>query len=71
MVTKRVWYSDTVTTIFVPEGFDANDVINTAYYRYDLLLGRLAQRNNGDAGSASLPAALPAIPKSHRRSHNT
>jgi alanine-glyoxylate transaminase/serine-glyoxylate transaminase/serine-pyruvate transaminase len=39
MVTKRVWYSDTVTTIFVPEGFDANDVIKTAYYRYDLSLG--------------------------------
>ena len=34
-----VWYSDTVTAILVPEGFDANDVIGTAYRRYDLSLG--------------------------------
>lgn len=33
------WYSDTVTAIMVPEGFDANDVIRTAYHRYDLSLG--------------------------------
>ncbi len=33
------WYSDTVTAIVVPEGFDANDVIKTAYHRYDLSLG--------------------------------
>ncbi|MCF8478240.1 MAG: aminotransferase class V-fold PLP-dependent enzyme [Pseudolabrys sp.] len=33
------WYSDTVTAIMVPEGFDANDVIKTAYNRYDLSLG--------------------------------
>ncbi len=32
------WYSDTVTAVMVPEGFDANDVIKTAY-RYDLSLG--------------------------------
>jgi alanine-glyoxylate transaminase/serine-glyoxylate transaminase/serine-pyruvate transaminase len=33
------WFSDTVTAIVVPEGFDANDVISTAYHRYDLSLG--------------------------------
>ncbi|MFA5901891.1 MAG: aminotransferase class V-fold PLP-dependent enzyme [Hyphomicrobium sp.] len=33
------WYSDTVTAVMVPEGFDANDIINTAYHRYDLSLG--------------------------------
>jgi alanine-glyoxylate transaminase / serine-glyoxylate transaminase / serine-pyruvate transaminase len=33
------WHSDTVTAIVVPDGFDANDVIKTAYHRYDLSLG--------------------------------
>jgi alanine-glyoxylate transaminase/serine-glyoxylate transaminase/serine-pyruvate transaminase len=33
------WYSDTVTAIMVPGGFDANDVIRTAYNHYDLSLG--------------------------------
>ena len=33
------WFSDTVTAVVVPEGFDANDVIKTAYSRYDLSLG--------------------------------
>ncbi len=33
------WYSDTVTAILVPEGFDANDVIRTAYDKYNLSLG--------------------------------
>ncbi|MEM6465971.1 MAG: aminotransferase class V-fold PLP-dependent enzyme [Pseudomonadota bacterium] len=33
------WYSDTVTAILVPEGFDANDVIRRAYHTYDLSLG--------------------------------
>ncbi len=33
------WYSDTVTAVVVPEGFNANDVIKTAYHRYDLSLG--------------------------------
>jgi alanine-glyoxylate transaminase / serine-glyoxylate transaminase / serine-pyruvate transaminase len=33
------WHSDTVTAIMVPEGFDANEVIKTAYNRYDLSLG--------------------------------
>ncbi len=31
--------SDTVTAIVVPDGFNANDVIQTAYRRYDLSLG--------------------------------
>jgi len=33
------WYSDTVTAVVVPEGCDANEVIKTAYHRYDLSLG--------------------------------
>jgi len=33
------WYSDTVTAVMVPEGFDANDVIKTAYHSYNLSLG--------------------------------
>jgi alanine-glyoxylate transaminase / serine-glyoxylate transaminase / serine-pyruvate transaminase len=33
------WHSDTVTAVVVPEGFDADDVIRTAYYRYHLSLG--------------------------------
>jgi alanine-glyoxylate transaminase/serine-glyoxylate transaminase/serine-pyruvate transaminase len=33
------WHSDTVSAVVVPEGVDANDVINTAYHRYDLSLG--------------------------------
>ena len=33
------WHSDTVTAIVVPDGFDANAVIGTAYRRYGLSLG--------------------------------
>jgi alanine-glyoxylate transaminase/serine-glyoxylate transaminase/serine-pyruvate transaminase len=33
------WHSDTVSTILVPEGADANEVVRLAYYRYDLSLG--------------------------------
>ena len=33
------WYSDTVTAIMVPNGFDANLVIERAYHRYGLSLG--------------------------------
>jgi alanine-glyoxylate transaminase/serine-glyoxylate transaminase/serine-pyruvate transaminase len=33
------WYSDTVTAVMVPEGFDANEIIKTAYHRYGLSLG--------------------------------
>lgn len=33
------WYSDTVTAIVVPEDFDANDVIRTAYHDFGLSLG--------------------------------
>lgn len=41
------WHSDTVTAVVVPEGFDANDVINAAYFRYDLSLGSGLNRLNG------------------------
>ena len=33
------WNSDTVTAIMVPEGYDANKVIQRAYHRYGLSLG--------------------------------
>ncbi len=33
------WHSDTVTAVMAPEGLDANEVILTAYKRYDLSLG--------------------------------
>lgn len=33
------WYSDTVSAVVVPDGFDANAVIKTAYYAYNLSLG--------------------------------
>jgi hypothetical protein len=41
------WYSDTVTAVVVPEGFDANEVIKAAYYRYDLSLGTGLNKVNG------------------------
>jgi len=33
------WHSDTVTAIKVGEGFDANDVIKSAYYKFNTSLG--------------------------------
>lgn len=33
------WYSDTISAIRVPDGFDANNVVKLAYGRYDLSLG--------------------------------
>jgi alanine-glyoxylate transaminase/serine-glyoxylate transaminase/serine-pyruvate transaminase len=33
------WYSDTVSAILVPEGFNGADVIDRAYRRYNLALG--------------------------------
>lgn len=33
------WYSDTVSAIMVPEGFNGGDVIDVAFRRYDLALG--------------------------------
>jgi alanine-glyoxylate transaminase/serine-glyoxylate transaminase/serine-pyruvate transaminase len=33
------WYSDTVTAIMVPAGFNGADVIDRAYKRYNLALG--------------------------------
>lgn len=34
-----IWHSDTVSAIVVPEGHNANDVIQRAYHRYGLSLG--------------------------------
>ncbi|MEM0943030.1 MAG: aminotransferase class V-fold PLP-dependent enzyme, partial [Pseudomonadota bacterium] len=33
------WYSDTVSAIVIPEGFDSNEVVARAYHRYQLSLG--------------------------------
>ena len=33
------WYSDTVTAIYTPPNHDARDVIEIAYYRYNISLG--------------------------------
>ncbi|HEY7690301.1 MAG TPA: aminotransferase class V-fold PLP-dependent enzyme, partial [Dongiaceae bacterium] len=33
------WYSDTVSAIRVPDGFDGNEVVRNAYDRYNLSLG--------------------------------
>ncbi len=37
--TEPKWYSDTVSAIMVPEGFNGADVISRAYHRYNLALG--------------------------------
>jgi alanine-glyoxylate transaminase/serine-glyoxylate transaminase/serine-pyruvate transaminase len=36
---KPEWYSDTVSAVVVPEGFDAAKVIDRAFRRYNLSLG--------------------------------
>jgi alanine-glyoxylate transaminase/serine-glyoxylate transaminase/serine-pyruvate transaminase len=41
------WHSDTVSAILVPEGFDANDVLKTAYHRYNTSLGTGLNKVNG------------------------
>jgi alanine-glyoxylate transaminase / serine-glyoxylate transaminase / serine-pyruvate transaminase len=33
------WHSDTVTAIYVPKGFNSDDVVKTAYRRYRMSLG--------------------------------
>lgn len=33
------WHSNTVSAIYVPEGIDSNEVVRTAYYRYNVSLG--------------------------------
>jgi|TARA_Y100000294_G_scaffold13603_1_gene12177 alanine-glyoxylate transaminase/serine-glyoxylate transaminase/serine-pyruvate transaminase len=33
------WYSDTISAIMVPEGYDGNEVLKNAYERYNLSLG--------------------------------
>ena len=41
------WYSDTVSAVMVPDGFDANDVIKTAYRNYGLSLALGQGKVNG------------------------
>ena len=39
MQKEAKWYSDTVSAICVPDGFDAKNVLSVAYDRYNLSLG--------------------------------
>ncbi len=41
------WHSDTVSAILVPEGIDANNVLKTAYFRYNTSLGTGLNKLNG------------------------
>lgn len=41
------WHSDTVSAIYVPEGIDANNVLKTAFYRYNTSLGSGLNKLNG------------------------
>jgi alanine-glyoxylate transaminase / serine-glyoxylate transaminase / serine-pyruvate transaminase len=41
------WHSDTVSAILVPEGIDANNVLKTAFYRYNTSLGTGLNKVNG------------------------
>ncbi|HEX5998548.1 MAG TPA: aminotransferase class V-fold PLP-dependent enzyme [Hyphomicrobiaceae bacterium] len=34
------WYSDTVTSVCVPDGFNSDDVVKMAYHRYAMSLGQ-------------------------------
>ena len=61
------WYSDTVSAILVPTGYDARDVIEIAYHRYNLSLGAglsvlqgkaFRIGHLGDHNEASILAAL-------------
>ena len=48
LVAKEAkWHSDTVSAIYVPEGIDANNVLKTAYYRYNTSLGSGLNKLNG------------------------
>lgn len=42
-----VWHSDTVSAIEVPDGIDANNVLKTAFYRYNTSLGTGLNKLNG------------------------
>ena len=64
---KPEWYSDTVSAVVVPEGFDAAKVIDRAFRRYNLSLGaglsKVAGKvfrigHLGDCNDLTLMAAL-------------
>ena len=44
---QRKWHSDTVSAIEVPDGIDANNVLKTAFYRYNTSLGTGLNKLNG------------------------
>lgn len=45
--TEAKWHSDTVSAIQVPDGIDANNVLKTAFYRYNTSLGTGLNKLNG------------------------
>ena len=44
---EKKWHSDTVSAIYVPEGIDGNNVLKTAFYRYNTSLGTGLNKLNG------------------------
>ncbi|MGL4395807.1 MAG: aminotransferase class V-fold PLP-dependent enzyme [Hyphomicrobium sp.] len=44
---EKKWHSDTVSAIQVPDGIDANNVLKTAFYRYNTSLGTGLNKLNG------------------------
>jgi alanine-glyoxylate transaminase/serine-glyoxylate transaminase/serine-pyruvate transaminase len=44
---ERRWYSDTVSAIRVPTGYDGNELVRHAYRRYNLSLGACRARLSG------------------------
>ncbi len=46
---EEKWYSDTVSAVYVPEGFDGNEVARVAYRRYNLALSISLAKIQGKA----------------------
>ncbi len=46
---EEKWYSDTVSAVYVPEGFDGNEVARTAYRRYNLAISISLAKIQGKA----------------------
>ena len=44
---EKKWHSDTVSAIQVPDGIDANNVLKTAFFRYNTSLGTGLNKLNG------------------------
>ncbi len=49
VATEEKWYSDTVSAVYVPEGFDGNEVARVAYRRYNLAISISLAKIQGKA----------------------